>query len=206
MATLQSMLDDLNDRLNDTGNSQATLVRKTAWINSGIAAMWPKLYRSLRDNSIVATAEYEYVLPATFAFTKLVRVEQESAAGSGRYVDVFDVDLVPDIGAPVLVFRSTPPNAGAKLRLTAAQMIGPMAVVGDVYGGPLGSEELPVLYAMGIATGRRLDDRVDHRRYSSTQAPGVVTVEEMMDVSQFWFSQFELILERQALPLPSQSG
>jgi hypothetical protein len=177
-----------------------------AWLNSGISAMWPKIYRSIRDNSIVSTGAYEYPLPATFAFTKLIRAEQETASASARYVDLFDTDLLPDLAVPVIVFRSNPPAVGAKLRLTAAKMLTPLVNVTDPFDGPLGCEELPVLYAMGIATGRRLDDKVDFRRYSATQAPGVVTVDDMMNVSQFWFSQFELILERQALPLPSQAG
>lgn len=206
MATLQNLLDDLNDRLTDVPNAQAGQPRKIGWINAGIGAMWPKLYKTIRDNTLVVAANtYEYVLPAVFAHARVITVEAESASGSGRYTQVYDTDILPDLAAPVLVFRGEIPQTGAKVRVTAAKKITDLAAVTDTYDGPPGSEELPVLYAMGIASGRRLDDKIDHRRYAATQAPGTVSPNDLMDAAQFWLGQFELILDRQAMPLPAMA-
>lgn len=209
MATCQDFLNDLNDRLADVGNSQAAESTKITWLNAGIAAMWPKLYRTVRDSTLtVTTGTYEYALTSNVGSnSRILRVEIETTSGANRYTDAQDAELVPGLSDPILVFRNVLPGAsGSKIRVTAAKKISAFTTTASTYDGPDGSEELPVLYAMGIATGRRLDDRVDHRRYASTQAPGQVTVNEMMDVSQFWFSQFELILDRQAMPLPSPAG
>jgi hypothetical protein len=210
VATCATLLADLNDRLNDPGNSQAGEELKIGWLNSGIAAMWPKIYRTVRDSTLtIASNTYEYNVPsAVGANTKILRVEVETGSATGRYVDVSGADIVPGLTDPILVFREGLPGAaGSKIRITAAKMLTPFTTSASTYDGPTGSEELPVLYAMGIACSRRIDDRVDHRRYNSTQnQAGIVTINEMMDVSQFWFSQFELILERQAMPLPSPAG
>jgi hypothetical protein len=75
-----------------------------------------------------------------------------------------------------------------------------------VYTGPDGTEELPVLYAMGLATARALDDRMDYQRYSvANQVPNVEST-DIMTVSQFWFAQFELLLDRFQIPLPTFFG
>lgn len=210
MTTCQTLLDDLNDRLNDAGNSQASEPRKIGWLNAGISAMYPKLYRTVRDQTLVlATGVYEYNLPAGVGSnTKILRVEVETANASGRFVDVYGADIVPGLTDPILVFRGDIPGAaGSRVRVTAAKKITALTIAADTYDGPDGTEELPVLYAMGIATGRRLDDKVDHRRYPALQAPGgPVTPDELMNVSQFWYSQFELILDRMAMPLPAPQG
>lgn len=207
-ATCQTLLDDLNDRLNDAGNSFATQPVKIGWLNQGLRAMFPRVYRTARDSTITITSAWEYPIPAAVGNnSRIIRIEQESASASNRYVDLFDADVVPDLTSPILVFRggSLPPT-GAKVRITSALPLTEFSVVGDAYSGPLGTEELPVLYAMGIALSRRLEDRVDHRRYSTTAGQNQVDTADIMDASQFWFGQFELLLERKALPLPAQQG
>ena len=58
---------------------------------------------------------------------------------------------------------------------------------------------------MGLATARALDDRMDYTRYSATQVNGAVDPNDIMQVSQFWFAQFELLLDRLQMPFPVSS-
>lgn len=71
------------------------------------------------------------------------------------------------------------------------------------YDGPAGTEELPVLYAMGIASGRLVDPRLPYTRYSTVNAQNGVDLNEIMNASQFWFAQFELLLDRLGMPWPT---
>lgn len=209
MATCADLLADLNDRLNDAGNSMASESVKIRWLNMGQRAMFPSIYKTARDSTItIVSGTWEYSVPsAVGSNTRIIRIEQETASASGRYVDLFDADVVPGLTDPVLVYRGVElPPAGAKVRITAAKPLSEFATSGSTYDGPVGTEELPVLYAMGIALSRRLEDRVDHRRYSVTQGQNGVGTSEIMDASQFWFAQFELLLERKAMPLPAQQG
>lgn len=204
------MLADLNDRLNDATNAQLPEADKIRYLNHGIRATWPKIYKTARDATLVLVADtYEYALPAAVGNnTRLLRVEIESGVSSGRYSQIFDFEIAPGLTDPILVLGggSLPGPVGAKVRITAAKHLIEFAVGADVYDGPSGTEELPVLYAMGIITGRRLDDRVDHRRFSTTTAVNGVSTDDIMTVSQFNFAQFELLLDRFAMPLPAPQG
>lgn len=210
MATCQDMLDDLGDRLNDALHTQIPQATKIRYLNHGIRATWPKLYRTVRDSTtLLINNQFEYAIPAAVGNnSKFLRVEVESAAGSNRYVPLFDFEIIPGLTDPILTLENTalPSAVGAKIRYTAAKMLTEFTVVGSVYDGPVGSEELPVLYAMGLALTRRLDDRIDHRRFSTTANGNAVGPDEIMTAGQFNFAQFELLLERFSMPLPAQQG
>jgi len=209
VATAQNFIDDLNDRLNDAGDAMASEGTKIKWLNIGLRAMYPTIYKTSRDATItIVSNTWEYNIPALVGSnTKIIRIERESAAASGRYVDLYDADVVPGLTDPIIVFRGVElPEVGSKVRITSAKPLTEFTVAASVYDGPTGTEELPVLYAMGIALSRRLEDRVDHRRYSTTVAQNGVGTNDIMDASQFWFAQFELLLERKAMPLPAQQS
>ena len=210
MATCQNMLDDLNDRLNDPSNIQVPAATKIRYLNHGLRASWPKLYRTVRDAStVLATNTFEYAIPSAVGNNgKFLRVEVESGAGTARYLPLFDFEIIPGLTDPILMLEGTslPSAVGAKLRFTAAKPLTEFTNGASVYDGPLGTEELPVLYAMGLALSRRLDDRIDHRRFSTTANGNAVGPDEIMTASQFNFAQFELLLERFAMPLPAQQG
>ena len=97
---------------------------------------------------------------------------------------------------------------GAKLRITTADRVTPFVAANYtasqtvLFTGPAGTEELPILYAMGLATARALDDRMDYQRYAVTQQNSPVQPNDIMQVSQFWFAQFELLLDRLQMPFP----
>ena len=208
MATLADMLADLNDRINDTGDSQVDKPTKVRYLNHGIRATWPRLYRTERDDStILAVDTVEYAIPAAVGSnSKILRVERETADGSGIYSLLMNYSMVPGLTDPLIILDSAPSSAqiGGKLRVTAAVRLTALAVDADVYDGPAGTEELPVLYALGLVMQRGLDDRIDHRRYSTTGNANGVGPDQIMTASQFAFAQFELLLERFAMPLPTE--
>lgn len=207
MATQQDLIDDLADRLNDVGHAQVPLATKTRFLNRGMAAMFPKIFRTVRDASVVlATDTFEYPLPATVQKGKLLMLEYETGPTTNRYVRFHRYDIVPSVTDPILVLldNQLPAAAGSAIRLTAAMPMTPFTSnMADVYNGPDGTDELPVLYAMGLAAARQLDDRIDHQRYSVTNQVNGVEASDIMTASQFWFAQFELLLDRFALPVPA---
>lgn len=209
MATLAELLADLNDEINDAGNTQAPVATKVRALNHGIRATWPRLYRTERDETLVIAADtWEYNIPAAIASnTKILMIEIERGLADGRFDPVMSFHIVPGLTDPILVFEDNelPGEVGAKIRITVASQLTELAVDADIYDGPSGTEELPVLYALGKIMGRRLDDRIDHRRYPSNTGSNGVTPDTIMTASQFAFAQFELLLERFTMPLPVEA-
>jgi len=210
MATLLNMLDALRDRLNDVADTQVPKPTKITYINYGITATWPRLYKTARDSTIVlAGGTFEYAIPSAVGNnTKLIRMEVETGVGTGRYAELYDFLVVPGLTDPIIQLTNAdlPAPAGSKIRITAAKPLTPLVADGDVYDGPSQTEELPVLYGMGLALTRRLDDRIDHRRMSTTMGTNQVGPDEVMTAGQFNFAQFELLLDRMQMPLPAQQG
>lgn len=211
MATLQDLLDDLNSRLNDANNAagvgEATKIR---WINRGISAMWPAVYRTVVDDSITLAADtYEYAIPSAVGDeSEIFRIEvSDESVSADRFVELDGVDIVPSITSRVLQLRSIPANmVGATVRITAAVPLSSLATTGATFDGRRIHEELPVWYAMGLALANRIEDRTVHTRYSTVNAQNRVDVEEQMLTSQFCFSQFETLLDRMRMPWPVSVG
>lgn len=212
MATFAGdMIDDLRDRLNDVGDTQVPFATKLRFLNRGQAAMFPKVFKMVQDNTLAVIAStFEYVFPAGVGTGKVLTVEVETGAATARYVPLNRYDIIPSLTAPKLVLLDTslPAVATAKFRITTADRLTPFtsaayaASQSEAYTGQAGTEELPVLYAMGLATARALDDRMDYTRYSVTQINGAVDPNDIMQVSQFWFAQFELLLDRLQMTMP----
>ena len=211
MSTAADMIDDLRDRLNDVGDTQVPFPTKVRFLNRGQAAMWPRIFKVVRDVSLLTIAgQFEYTLPPGIGTGKILTVEVETDTTSNRFVDLVRYDIIPSLTAPTLVLRDAvlPAPAGSTIRVTTADRMDPFvcatyaASQAVQYTGPTGSEELPVLYAMGLATARVLDDRMDYTRYSATQVNGAVNPNDIMQVSQFWFAQFELLLDRLQMTFP----
>ena len=210
MATLLQMLDDMRDRLNDTGDTQVPKPTKIRYLNHGIRATWPRLYKTSRDvTTVLATDTFEYAVPAAVGNNcKVLRVEVEDAVGSNRYHTVHNFRILPGLTDPVIEFEGSnlPSVVGARVRIVSAKPLTELVNDGDIYDGPAQTDELPVLYAMGLSLTRRLDDRLDHRRLSVTTGMNQVGPDEIMTAGQFNFAQFELLLERFAMPLLPVEG
>jgi hypothetical protein len=210
MSTAGDMIDDLRDRLNDVADTQVPFATKLRFLNRGQAAMFPRVFKMVRDNTLVLTSAFEYTFPAGIGTGKVLTVEVETGSGTARYTPLNRYEIIPSLTAPTLVLmdQTLPAVAGAKLRITTADRLDPFVAANYAasqavtYTGPAGTEELPVLYAMGLATARVLDDRMDYTRYSATQVNGSVDPNDIMQVSQFWFAQFELLLDRLQMPFP----
>jgi hypothetical protein len=212
VSTQATLWTDLRLRLNDPNDTQFTKAQKMAMLNSGMAAMWPRIYRVVRDSTLALIADtFEYEIPTTYDGGKLLQVEVETANLSGRYGRSVPYWYQFHPTAPYIQFDQVdiPREAGSKIRLTMAMPLTPFTESTngtETYTGPAGTEELPVLYAMGIAAAVPLDDRLDHNKYSTVNVLGNPQPVDMMTASQFWFAQFELMLERWALPMPVLNG
>jgi hypothetical protein len=211
MSFSSDMIDDLRDRLNDVADTQVPFATKLRFLNLGQAAMFPKIFKMVRDSTLVlASNTFEYTFPAGVGTGKVLTIEIETGASSARYTPLNRYDIIPSLTAPTLVLLDSalPSAVGAKIRISTADRMNPFAAANyaasqsEVYTGPAGTEELPVLYAMGLATARVLDDRMDYTRYSVTQQNGAIDPNDIMQVSQFWFAQFELLLDRLQMPFP----
>lgn len=211
MSTAADMVDDLRDRLNDAGDTQVPFATKIRFLNRGIAAMYPKVFKVVRDTTLVIVDDqFEYNFPAGVGTGKVLTVEIETSSTSDRFTPMNRYDIIPSLTAPVLVLLdpALPAEADSRIRITTADRVDPYVAASYVasqsvtYTGPAGTEELPVLYAMGLATARVLDDRMDYTRYSATQVNNGVDPNDIMQVSQFWFAQFELLLDRLQQPFP----
>lgn len=212
-ATLATLLDDLRDRLNDATDAQVSEVVKIRYLNFGIAATFPSLYRVVNVETITLSAgQYEYNLPGVInEVSRVFRVEMESPI-PGVFWPVEEFQIIPgptyvegvSVAYPsmVIAFPGLPAVVGTRIRLFAAVPSQVLAVDADMYNGPVGTEEIPVLYAMGCIAGRRIDDRIDHRRYSSVAGQNGVVVETLEGAAQYWFNQFDVALEKAAMPLP----
>lgn len=208
MTTCQDMLDDLDDRLGAVSAAAITEARKIVALNHGIRAMWPRLYRVVRDDSLLLVDDQvEYELPVAISpVAQILRVDMETEQASGLFYRLTDYEVVRAAEVPLLDVGDcgVTSEAGSKLRVTVAQPITAFAASTDTYDGPAGTEELPVWYAQGVIFGRRLEPRADHRRYPSVTGQNGVETDDIMAMSQFAFAQFELLLDRFAMPLPGQ--
>lgn len=210
MSFAGDMIDDLRDRLTDPVDAQVPFATKLRFLNRGQAAMFPRIFRLVRDNTLaLISGQFEYTFPAGVGTGKVLTVEVETGLTTARYIPLSEYDIVHSLTAPILTLMdiALPSSVGAKLRITTADRLTPIVAASYAasqavtYSGPDGTEELPVLYAMGLITSRPLDDRMDYTRYAATQSNGAGP-DDIMQVSQFWFAQFELLLDRFSMPYP----
>lgn len=208
MAFVSDLFDQLRDLLNDTTDAQVAFATKKLYLNRGIARLWPAVARVVSDSSIVIVADtYIYTLPVALSDGLLLSVEIES---KDAYVRLSGYDVIPgdeDL-AGLLVLPGLLPKAGRIIRLRYAAPVSQIAAVSyvaaqtEAWAGPDRALGLPVLYAMGMASARKLDDRQDTTRYSTTQARNGVSDGGIMGASQMWFGQFEAELAEMERPLP----
>lgn len=208
MATLADLLADLNDRIDDAGNTQVPEATKIRYLQHGIAAMWDRIYRTVSDTSLVIVAnQYEYNIPAAVGdHAMITRIDVETGDATNRYVTLEEYDLLPLQTSKVLVLHRIPVSAGARIRILSAKKLTVLALTTDTYDGPPGTEEIPVWYALGLVMDRRHENRIDYTRLSTVDGVNEVGINDIMTSAQFCFAQFELLLDRYAMPLPNRVG
>lgn len=205
MATAQDLLDDLNQRLGDANNAAGVgQVTKLRWVAHGIRAMYPRCFRNVVDSTSITlvSGTYEYTLPATFDDAEIYRIEVQVGPSLERYVRV-DQYLIDRRAGKILTFGSLPGVAGAKIRIHAvAPCVTAGLAVGTTLDFPDQFMEVPVWYALALAMQNGQEGRLDYTRYSTVQTRNGVDVGEIMSSAQFCFAQFELLLDRLAMPFP----
>ncbi len=209
MAFISDMIDQLRDLLNDPTDVQVPFVTKKLYLNRGIARLWPKVF-SIQSLAVALTAGiYEYALAVGVMDGYVLSIEINSLANTAHYQRFDDYDVIPgdeDLAGKLVV--GTSPVTGTSLRIRYAGPVSPIASASyvasqsEAFVGPDRAIELPVLYAMGMIVARKLDDRQDTNRYSTTQAMNGVSDQDLMAASQMWFGQFDLALEDMYRPMP----
>ena len=208
MATAADLLADLNDRIDDAANSQVPEVTKIRYLNQGIRAMWPRIYRTVSDTTLeIATDTYEYTIPSAVGDHALItRIDVESGDATGRYHRLEECEVLPVQTGKTLVLDRIPSAVGSRIRIISAKRLTEFVTSATTYDGPPGTEEIPVWYALGLVISRGHENRMDYTRLVTLDGQNGVGPNEIMNSAQFCFAQFELLLERAALPLPSEGG
>ena len=214
MAFVSEMVDQLRDLLNDATDSQVPIATKKMFLNRGIVRLWPRMYRIVNATINLVADTYDYSLAVAIADGYIISVELSTASGGSEYERLRDYDIIAgdeDLAGTFRMTRSTSALGGYTVRIRYAAPISPISastyanMQSEVFTGPDRALNLPVLYAMGLIAGRRLDDRQDHTRYSTTQAANGVTDTDIMQAQQLWLGQFELELDAMERPLPIAS-
>lgn len=213
MSFTSDMIDEVRDLTNDLTDAQVSFAMKLRYLNRGIKAMWPKVYRIVSTVSVVLIAgQEEYTVPASNASGLLLSVDLETGVGTGLFRRLDFYDILPGAGGATSTLRvSFPPDAsdaGRIVRIISAERITQLAAASyvasqsEVYSGPAGTDSLPVLYAMSMITSRALDDRLDYTRYSTTQGQNGIDDQSIMQVGQLWYAQFQQELDSVDMPFP----
>ena len=212
MAFVSQMIDQLRDLLNDATDTQVPYATKKLYLNLGIARLWPHVWYLDEFSVDLSSSEVDYNLDADVSRGRIVSVEYVPATpsgGEGAY-RLSDYDLIPgdeaELGYIRIPFK--PGNSADFIRLKVALPIPFISAANyaasqaETWLGPTRALGLPVLYAMGMIAARKLDDRQDTNRYSTTRAINGVTDSGIIQASQVWFSQFEIELEAMTELLP----
>lgn len=206
--TAADLLADLNDRINDVANTQVPEAVKLRYLSNGVSAMWPKIYRTTMDTSLLfEEGAYEYAIPPAVGDNAMItRLDIESNVASNRWIPLEAVDIIPMQENKILRVEGRPSYYGSRIRIVSAKPLTRLTATTTEYDGPPGTEEIPVWYALGLVMDRRHENRLDYTRYSTVAAQNGVDITEVMNSAQFCFAQFELLLDRHAMPLPSRVG
>jgi len=209
MATTSEMFDQLRDLLTDPTDTQVSFATKKLYLNRGIQRLWPKVYRVASTTINLVAATYDYSLATSVMDGYILSVEVSTVTAGTEFRRFDNYDIVTGDEDLAGVFRlGLHPGDGFIVRIKYAAPLANIAAVdyaaaqAETWVGPDRAIGLPVLYAMGLIAGRKLDDRQDATIYSTTQALNGVTDQDLMAASQMWFAQFELELEAVSRPMP----
>lgn len=210
MAFTSEMFDQLRDLLNDATDTQVSFATKKMWLNRGIRRMWPTIYRIETESVATSGTARNYPLSTLMGPSDgyILGVEIEDENGDFSRFDDYDILPGDEEEPAILVLTGILPPSGTTLAVRHATFVSTIAAASyaasqsETYVGPDNSLNLPVLYAMAMITARKIDDRQDTNRYSTTQAQNGVSDQDIMGASQLWMGQFELELESLNRPLP----
>lgn len=218
MAFVSEIFDQIRDQLDDTADSQVAFATKKLYANMGIRRMFSGgsgIWRLVTDSTVALVDDtFEYAIPSTVSASggRIVSVEVETELSSAQYTRLTHYDVIPGdedlAGRLIFTGPYLPSEEGALVRIRAAVPCSQIsaatyvAAQSETWAGPDAAIHLPALYALGMIAARRLDNRQDHTRYSTTQASNSVQDQDIMQSSQLWLAQFELELDAMSRPLP----
>lgn len=208
MATVSECFDQLRDLLNDPADTQVAFGTKRLYLNRGIAALWPRVWRVATTSLALAPATYEYTLPTAVTGGHLLSAEVSTTDGDGwqrlAYYDILPGDE-DQAGLFVLPWE---PETGQSVRLRYAARVPTIsaatyaAAQAETWLGPDEAVGAPVLYAMGMLSVRRMEDFLDATRQPPANESRDVRESSVLATSRFWMDQFEAQVDALARPLP----
>lgn len=210
MAYVSEMIDQLRDLLSDPNDMQVSFSTKRMYLNLGISAMWPRIWRIVTASDITVVAEtYDYALPAGASEHGIVSIELEDGEALGTYTRLAHYDLLPGDEDTVAMLRlAWLPEAGSLIRYRYVSPITPIVATtyataaSETFVGPDKVLGLPVLYAMGLLAVRRMEDYLDASRQRPSNESDRFDVSSLMSSSRMWMNQFEAQVSAMSRPLP----
>lgn len=210
MAFVSEMFDTVRDLTNDVTDTQTPFLTKKLFLNRGIARMWPSVWRVQTAIITIAADTYNYSLPVAAADGHILSVELEQTDGSFNRFSAWDTYTGDEDTAGVFVLLSNPNSSllGMDLRVRYAAPVSLISAANytasqsETWVGPDRAIGIPCYYAVSLIAARKIDDRQDTLRYSTTQASNGVTDDGLLGSSQMWMGQFELELAAFDRPLP----
>lgn len=209
MAFVSEIFDQVRDLLNDATDTQLSFATKKLYVNRAISLMWPRVFRVSSVTVPLSAGVYEYSLDVSVSdgFILSVEINLPTDDTVWRRYDGYDV-LPGDEDVASVVRITDNPTDDMSLRIKYAQPVPQItaasyvAAQSEAWVGPDRAIHVPVAYVMAMASIRKLDDRQDTTRYSTTQATNGVTDQDLMAAYQSWMGQFELELDNLSRVLP----
>jgi len=212
MAKVSEIFDQIRALTNDASDTQVPFATKKLYVNRGIALLWPGIWRVVTETIPLTTGVTEYAASAALADGYVLSCEISEDADGDNFDRFEAYELMPgdEDKAPALYIRDPRVVASSDFDLRFTYAAPPALVTAASYAaaqaenwtGPDRALNLPVLYAMYLIAGSKVDDRQDHTRASTTQAMNGVNDQDILAGSQFWLNQFYAELEALTRPLP----
>lgn len=207
-------IDQLRDLLVDSTDTQVTFAMKLHYLNMGMRAMFPRVFRIVTDaTSQWVDDDYYYTLPSTVRDGHLFLVEGSKASDPDyfRPLDYDEYDIIPGPGGADVMSITWDPGAtwsDGYIRFHAAMPATPYAAAdytaaqSEEYTYPDYTLEGPVLYAMSRIMAVPLDRRMDYTRHSVQNMNRAASPQEIVSVSAYWLDEFERRVEEWRMALP----
>ena len=215
MTTYHSeQIDQLRDLLVDPTDVQVTFAKKMYYLNAGMRAMFPRVYRIATDSTDQwVDDQYYYNIPSAVQGGLLYLIEKSTADDDDYFapLDYDEYDIQPGAaGADVLSITWDPGSTyeDGYIKYHAALPAVPYAAANyaasqsEVYTYPDHTLEGPVLYAMSRIMAIPLDQRMDYTQHSIQAMNRAASAGEIVSVAAYWLDEFERRVEEWRLALP----
>jgi hypothetical protein len=207
-------IDQLRDLLVDPTDTQVAFDQKMYYLNAGLRAMFPRVYRIATDATTQwVDDQYYYTIPAAVRGGHLFLIEASTADDDDyfRPLDFDEYDIIPGAaGADNMSITWDPGStyADGYIRFHAALPATPYVAASyvasqtEAYTYPDHTMEGPVLYAMSRIMAIPLDRRMDYTRHSVQAMNRAASPGEIVSVSAYWLDEFERRVEEWRMALP----